>query len=225
MPLSLTQAWAVLRKDLLIELRTREILYSMGLFSVLVTMIFTFAFYVREDALALVSPGIPWVALTFAGTLGLARSWAREGEHDCLGALIGAPAPRGAIFLGKMAANAVFVTLTAALLVPLCMGMFILDLSPAPWLAVGLFALGIAGFVSVGTVFGAMLLNSRLRDVLLPLVFYPIVAPVVLAGVKGTAAVVANDPAAAQEWLMLLVSFDGIFVTASFWAFGWVISE
>jgi heme exporter protein B len=220
-----SQAWAVLRKDLLIELRTREILYSMGLFSVLVTMIFTFAFYVREEALALVSPGIPWVALTFAGTLGLARSWAREGEEDCLGALIGAPAPRGAIFLGKMAANGVFVSLTAAFLVPLSMGMFILDLSPAPGLAIALFALGLLGFVAVGTVFGGMLLNSRLRDVLLPLVFYPIVAPVVLAGVKGTAAVVGNDLVAAQEWLMLLASFDGIFVTASFWAFGWVIAE
>ena len=225
MSVAMSQAWAVLRKDLIIELRTREILYSMALFSVLVTMIFTFAFYVREEALALVSPGIPWVALTFAGTLGLARSWAREGEADCLGALIAAPAPRGAIFLGKMAANCVFVGLTAVMLVPLCMGMFILDLSAAPWLAVGLFALGILGFVAVGTVFGAMLLNSRLRDVLLPLVFYPIVAPVVLAGVKGTASIVAGDVGAAQEWLMLLVSFDGIFVTASFWAFGWVVAE
>ena len=225
MPLVLSQAWAVLRKDLLIELRTREILYSMGLFSVLVSLIFTFAFYVREDALALVSPGIPWVALTFAGTLGLARSWAREGEGDCLGALVTAPAPRGSIFLGKVLANLIFVGLTAAMIVPLSMLMFVLDLSPAPWTAAALFALGILGFVSVGTVFGAMLLNSRLRDVLLPLVFYPIIAPVILAGVKGTAAVVANDLTAAQEWLMMLASFDGIFVTASFWAFGWVVAE
>ncbi len=225
MPLALRQAWAVLRKDLLIELRTREILYSMGLFSVLVSLIFTFAFYVREEALVLVSPGIPWVALTFAGTLGLARSWAREGEEDCLGALVMAPAPRGAIFLGKMAANAVFVGLTAALLVPLCMAMFMLDLSPAPGLAAGLFALGVVGFVSVGTVFGGMLQRTRLRDVLLPLVFYPIVAPVVLAGVKGTAAVIGGDLVAAREWLTLLAAFDGIFVTASFWAFGWVIAE
>ena len=222
---AMSQAWAVLKKDLLIELRTREVLYSMGLFSVLVVVIFTFAFYVREDALAMVSPGIPWVALTFAGTLGLARSWSREGEGDSLAALIVSPAPRGSIFLGKMTANLIFVLLMEAMLVPMCMAMFVLDFSPAPGLQLALFLLGTWGFVSVGTVFGAMLLNSRLRDVLLPLVFYPIVAPVVLAGVKGTASVVAGDLEAAKDWLTLIASFDGIFVTASFWAFGWVVAE
>jgi len=222
---TLRQAYAVLHKDLLIEWRTREALSSMGLFSVLVVVIFTFAFHVRDSALALVSPGIPWVALTFAGTLGLARSWAREGEGDCLAGLVTAPAPPGAVFLGKMGANLIFVLIVGAFVVPMCMGMFVLDLSAAPWLASGLFLLGALGFVAVGTVFGAMLVNSRLRDVLLPLVFYPVVAPAVLAGVKGTAAVAGGDLNAARDWLTLLLAFDGIFVTASLWAFGWVVSE
>ena len=191
----LSEAWAVLHKDLLIELRTREVLYSMALFSVLTVVIFTFAFVVRDESLALVAPGIPWVALTFAGTLGLARTFAREQEGDCLTGLLVSPASTGGIFLGKALANTVFMLVVEALLVPLCGVFFDLDFSAAPWLQLALFVLGTVGFTAVGTLFSTMLLNSRLRDVLLPLVFYPIVVPVVIAGVKGTAAVLAGNTA------------------------------
>jgi heme exporter protein B len=221
----LREAGAVLFKDLLIELRTREVLYSMGLFSVLTVMIFTFAFAVRDEALAEVAPGVPWVAITFAGTLGLARSFSREQEADCLTGLLVSPASRGSLFLGKAAANFLFILAMEALLVPLCALMFNLDFGAAPWTQLALFLLGTLGFVSVGTLLSTMLLNSRLRDLMLPLVFYPIVIPVVIAGVKGTAAVLAGETDVAVEWLGMLCAFDAIFVTISFWAFGWVVEE
>jgi len=219
------QAWAVLHKELLVELRTREVLYSMGLFSVLVTVIFAFAFSVADQDLNLLAPGIPWVALTFAGTLGLARSLAREQESGCLTALLTSPAPRGAIFAGKALANVVYMLALEALLVPLSATLFGLRFSAAPWTQAGLFVLGTVGFAALGTAFSTMLLNSRLRDVLLPLVFYPVVVPVVIAGTKGTTAVVAGDVAAATDWLWLLAGFDAIFVPVAFWAFTWVVEE
>jgi len=223
--LALRQAWAVLAKDLLVELRTREVLYAMGLFAALVVVIFAFSFAATDEALAEVGPGIPWVALTFAGTLGLARTSAREGEGDCLTGLLVSPAPRSAVFLGKALANAAFMLALEALLVPLCILLFRLDFSPAPGTQILLFVLGTVGFAALGTVFSAMLLQSRLRDVLLPLVFFPVVVPVVIAGVKGTSAVLSGDEAAAAEWLWLLLGFDAVFVPVCFPAFSWVVDE
>ncbi len=221
----LRQVWAVLAKDLLVELRTREVLYAMGLFSALVVVIFAFSFAARDEALADVAPGIPWVALVFAGTLGLSRTMAREGEGDCLTGLLVSPAPRSAVFLGKALANLVFMLALEALLLPLCALLFRLDFSAAPGIQVALFALGTVGLSALGTVFSVLLLQSRLREVLLPLVFFPVVVPVVIAGVKGTAAVLAGDVPAAREWLLLLLGFDAVFVPVCFPAFSWVVDE
>lgn len=219
------QAWAVLYKDLLVELRTREVLYSMGLFAVLVTVVFAFAFSVADAGVAKVAPGVPWVALTFAGTLGLSRGLSREQESGCLTALLTSPAPRTALFAGKASANLLFVLALEALLVPLTAMLFDLSFAAAPWTQAALFLLGTLGFCALGTAFATMLLNTRLRDVLLPLVFYPVVMPVVIAGTKGTAAVVAGDTVAAGEWLALLAGFDAIFVPVAFWAFSWVVED
>jgi heme exporter protein CcmB len=221
----LRPAWEVFAKDLRLELRTREALYTMGLFAVLVAVVFVFAFAARDESLAQVAPGVPWVALTFAGTLGLSRSFAREQEDDTLAAVLGSPAPRGAVFAGKAAANVAFMLATELLLVPLCAGMFGLDLGAAPVLHAALFLLGTVGFAAVGTVFAAMLASSRLRELLLPLAFYPVVVPVVIAGVKGTSALLAGDAAAARDWLLLLAGYDAVFVTVSGWAFAWVVEE
>jgi len=236
----LRDLWAVLAKDLLIELRTREILYSMVLFAVLVVVVFAFAFLgvaplqVASPAGAggeagtlqrLLAPGILWTAITFAGTLGLNRIASRELDGDCLTGLVTSPASRGGIFFGKMASSLLFLLAMEALLLPLIVLLFGLDLQPRlGWHLLALL-LGSLGFCALGTLFSTMLLNARLREVLLPLVFYPLVTPVIIAGVKSTAALLAGESATAFTWLKLLLAFDVVFTTAAAWAFGWTVGE
>lgn len=220
--------WAVTAKDLRIELRTREILYSMVLFAVLVVVVFAFAFLggprAASEAGAL-APGILWVSIAFAGTLGLNRIASRELDGDCLTGLVTSPASRGGIFLGKLAASLLFLLAMELLLLPLVTLLFALD--PLPRLGWHLLALllGSLGFCGLGTLFAMMLLNARLREVLLPLVFYPLVTPVIIAGVKSTGALLAGDTATAFTWLKLLLAFDVVFTTAAAWAFGWTLGD
>ena len=215
----------VLVKELLIELRTREVLYSMVLFALLVVVVFAFAFLAEPGAARFVAPGILWVSCVFAGTLGLSRSSAREQEGDCFTGLAVSPASRPAIFLGKLAANLLFMLSMEALLLPLMVLLFDLDLGPMlGWHLLTLF-LGSLGFCSLGTLFAAMLSNVRLREVLLPLVFYPIVTPLLIAGVKCTAALLALETDGAFTWLKLLLAFDAVFTTVAAWVFGWTMGE
>lgn len=221
----LRHAWAMFAKDLLIEVRTREILYSVVLFALLVVVVFAFALLGQPGRGQGAAPGILWVSCLFAGTLGLSRSAGREREADALTGLTVSPASRAGLFVGKAAANMAWLMLTQALLLPLVALFFGVDFLPRlGWhlLALGL---GSVGFVSLGTLFSMMLLSSRLREVLLPLVFYPAVAPVLIGGVKASEALLAGDAAAAGTWLRILLACAAVFGTASAWAFGWTLEE
>jgi len=188
-------------------------------------VIFAFALLGERESGRSVAPGILWVAIAFAGTLGLSRIAARELEGDCLVGIATSPASRGAIFLGKLIASLLFLLAMELLLVPLVCLLFDLDLLPQlTGHLLGLF-LGSVGFCALGTLFSTMLLNARLRDVLLPLVFYPLVAPVLIAGVKITTLLLAGELDGAATWLKLLFAFDVVFTMASAWAFGWTLGE
>ncbi len=217
----------VFRKDFAVELRSREIVYTSLLFAVSCVMIFSIAF-VREGApMEGAAPGILWVAVAFSGTLALGRTFERERYGDTLKGLLLAPVPRPAIYLGKLLGMMALMLAVQAILVPMIAFLFQAPFFAQPLLLVTLLVLGSLGFASVGTVFAAMLVRARSRDVLLPVLLYPITIPVMIAGVLGTAALLQNpvDEPAATMWIGVLASTDTVFLTLALWTFEPLMTE
>jgi heme exporter protein CcmB len=214
----LGSALRIVAKDLLVEWRSRAIVYTMGFFAVLVVVVFSFAFAREGQPMHDVAGGILWVVVAFAGTLGLGRFFERE--RDTRRALMLAPVSRAAIYLGKVIGMLLFIGATEAAVLPLLLVLYGLEIGH-PGLLVATLALGSLGFAAVGSLFGAGLMQSRSRDVLLGLLLFPIVTPVIIAGAKASAALLAAPPdvAAALPWIKLLAVFDVVFVALSFWAF------
>jgi heme exporter protein CcmB len=218
---SLGHALHIAAKDLRVEWRSREVLYTMCFFALLVVVIFSFAFARQGQPMHEVAGGILWTVVAFAGTLGLGRVFDREREGDTHRALLLAPVSRGAVYLGKLLGVFAFIGLTEAVVVPLLLVLFQLQVASVPVL-LALLLLGTLGFAAVGSLFAATLLEARSRDVLLGIFLFPVVTPVIVAGAKGTAALMAGpaEAAGALVWLKLLFAFDLLFVTLSLWVFG-----
>ena len=218
---------AVAGKDLRVELRSREIVYTMAFFAVTIVVIFSFAFIRDKKVIAEAVPGVLWGALAFAGTLGLGRAFDREREGDTMRALLLSPAPRLAIFLGKLIGMAALIGLVALVIGPVAVLLYNLD-AGAVWGPLALtLVLGVIGIATVGTVFAAMLLRVRSRDVLLPVILYPILIPLFLAATRATAALIAT-PAVTDEawfWIQFLVVYDALFVVTSLWTFEALVIE
>ena len=223
----LRAAWLIARKDLRVEARNREIAYTTLFFAMACVLVFAFAFVVEGQPLADAAAGILWVAVTFSGTLALGRAFERERQSETLRALLLAPVERAAVYLGKLFSLLVLMLGVEIITVPVIGVLFGAPLWRAPWLLASLVATGTIGFAGVGTLFAAMLVRAQSRDVLLPVLLYPIVVPVIIAGVRGTAAIFAAEPdfAVAQSWLAMLIFFDAVFVTLALWVFGPVMSE
>ena len=217
----------IARKDLIIEARSRELAYTTLFFAISVVLVFSFSFVVEGVALTDAAAGILWVSIAFAGTLALGRTFERERQADTLKALLLSPVERPAIYLGKLVGLLLLMTVVEAVIVPVVGLLFQAPLGRAPWLLTGLLAAGTLGFAAVGTLFAAMLIRAHSRDVLLPVVLYPITVPLVIAGVRGTASIFAAEPnlAMAQAWLSMLVFFDAVFLTLALWVFGPVMGE
>lgn len=227
-PSTLRQAARVAAKDLRIELRSREIVYTVGFFAALVVVIYSFAFPSAEDRiLAMVAPGMVWVAIAFAGTIGLSRAFDREREGDTMRALLLSPAPRFGVFLGKAVAIAVLILIVAAIIVPLTALLLGADLFAAPGPMALAILLGAIGFAVAGSVFAAALLRVRARDVLLPVILYPILIPLFTAGTHATSALLANpvDLDRAWYWISFLAVFDAAFLVVSMWVFEALVIE
>jgi heme exporter protein B len=215
------QVWAVLRKDLLLEWRTREVLTSSLVFGLLALVIFTFALDLRAENAALFAPGVLWAAFVFAGVLALGRSFAQERDRGTLDGLLLAPVDRSALYLAKAAANAGVILAVEAALLPVFAAFFnlpVLRLGLAPVLL-----LGTAGFAAVGTLFAALAANTRAREALLPVLLLPVAVPVVIGSVKATAAVL--DGTAVGHWLGLLGAFDALFLVVGSWLFEHVVED
>lgn len=221
------QARAVAAKDLRIELRSRELLYTMAFFAAMVVLIFSFAFVGDQGVVAEAVPGILWVAIAFSGTVGLSRAFDRERESDTMRGLLLSPSSRLAIFFGKALSMFVFIVVVELVLVPMVALLFGAPLfaETAPLLVILL--LGTLGFSIVGSVFAAMLLRVRSRDVLLPVVLYPILVPLFIAGTKGTAAIVVARPdvAVAWGWIQFLAVYDAVFLVVAMWTFESLVIE
>jgi heme ABC exporter ATP-binding subunit CcmA/heme exporter protein CcmB len=220
-------ALLVARKDALVELRSRELALTTLFFAVVAILVFAFAF-VRDGRAPVDAPaGILWVTTLFAGTLALARAFDREHANQTLAALLSAPADRAAIYAGKVLGLLALLGVVLAAVVPLVALLFQAGFWRLPWLFAAIVAAGVLGLVAVGSLFAAMLVRTRTRDVLLPVLLYPMVVPVLLASVRGTAALVqaVPDRAVAAMWLSILVSYDAVFLTLALWVFDAVTAE
>jgi heme exporter protein B len=220
-------AWVVMRKDLTVEMRSREILYTTVFFAASCVLVFAFALVRDGRPLEDASAGILWIAIAFAGTLGLGRTFERERHTETLRALMLAPSDRPAIYVGKLLGILVLMAIVEAVLVPMVGLLFHAPIFARPFWLGALLAAGTLGFASVGTLFAAMLVRARSRDVLLPVLLYPITIPVIIAGVRGTAAIfqATPDEPMARFWAALLVFFDVVFVTLSLWTFEPLMTE
>jgi heme exporter protein B len=202
-----------------VELRAKELVYATIFFAAVVLLVFCFAFLGGPKPTVDVAAGVLWVAITLSGTVGISRAFEREREGDTLRALLLAPVPRAALYLSKLLAISrlmLLVEAVAVLLVSLLFGVTVGSLVTL----LALLVLGTIGFAAVAALFGASLGRARSRDVLLPLLVYPIVVPVLIAGTRGTTALLTGaEPAVAAFWLKFLLVFDAVFVSLGVWIF------
>ena len=218
--------WAIVWKDIITELRTKELLSSMLTFALLIIVIFNFAFDFSSELIPTAAPAILWVAFTFAGVLGLGRSFALEKEGNSILGILLTPTDRTIIFFGKMISNAIFVFIVALLILPMFVLFFNYGLSGSLMPLLLIVFLGTIGFAAVGTLFSAMALNTKLREVLLPILIFPIIIPVIVSSVKLCGAVLSgNSISQAGSALQVLVSFDIIFLVVCSIAFEYVLDE
>jgi heme exporter protein B len=222
--------WIVARKDLAIEARSRELINTTVFFALSCVIIFSVSFVGEGGdgrALGDAAAGILWIAIAFSGTLALGRTFERERYGDTLRALLLAPGSRSAVYVGKLVGIVALLIATEIVVVPLVALLFQAKLFEHLVLVAALLAFGAVGFGSVGTLFAAMLARARSRDVLLPILLYPVTIPVMIAGVRGTSALLAAEPQLdmARLWIMLLLAFDVVFVTLSLWTFESLMTE
>jgi heme exporter protein CcmB len=223
----LATVWLVVRKDLVVEFRNREIVYTTLFFAVSTLLVFSFSFVHEGRAVEDAAAGILWVAIAFSGTLALGRAFERERQNETLRGLLMAPVARTALYIGKLTGILLLLLAVEAVIVPMVGLMFQAPLFRYPLTLIALLVTGTVGFAAVGTLFAAMLVRTRSRDVLLPVLLYPITVPVIIAGVRGTAALfqVDADLPMARAWLSMLVFFDAVFVTLALWTFEAVMTE
>lgn len=227
MPSFLRVAWLVLRKDIAIEAQSLEMLTTTVFFAVSCLLVFSFAFVKEGSPVQDAASGILWIAVAFSGTLALGRTFERERHGETLRALIMAPTPRAAIYVGKLLGICALMVITELVLVPLVWLLFQAPLFTRPWLLLALLVLGTVGFASVGTLFAAMLARTRTRDIMLPIVLYPMTIPVLIAGVQGTSALLQAEPneAMATMWIAIVAAFDAVFLTGCLWLFEPLMTE
>ncbi|MCL4489156.1 MAG: heme exporter protein CcmB [Chloroflexi bacterium] len=220
----LRQVLAIVQKDIAAELRTKESLSAMLVFSLLVLIIFNFAFELQGVDIKVFGPGVLWVAFTFSGILGLGRSFAAEKDKGSLEGLLLSPVDRGAIFMGKALSNLIFISVMEAVTLPL---FAILNNAGMPWWPlVPYILLGTIGFAAMGTLLGAVAASTKMREVMLPILLFPVAIPLLMAAVKLTGgAFQVSAFSDVSNWFSILVTYDVVFVVVAFLVFEYVVEE
>ena len=215
---------SIVWKDLVAELRSRELLSAMLVFALLVILIFNFAIELQPDLRITITPGVLWVTFAFAGTLGLNRSMAVEKDRGCLDGLLLAPVDRSAIYFGKALSNLAFMLIVAMIVLPVYSILYNINvINPGLLLVV---ILGSTGYAAVGTLLSSMAVQTRTRDVLLPVLLFPVIVPVLLAAVKASGGFLQNLPMnEIWPWLNILIAYDVIFTAVAFMVFEFVVEE
>ena len=215
---------AVVWKDLAAEFRSRELLGAMLVFALLVVLIFNFALELDVRTRSTVTSGVLWVTFAFAGTLGLNRSMATEKDRGCLDGLLLAPVDRSAIYFGKVIANLAFMLIVEAIVVPVYSLLYNVPLL-VPGL-LGVILLGSIGYVAVGTLLASMAVQARTRDVLLPILLFPVVLPELLAAVKASEGFLQGLAAAdILPWVNILLVYDVVFLVVAWMVYDYVVEE
>jgi len=213
-------------KDLKVEIRSKERLYSMMVFSILVMVIFNFAFDPGADYIREVAPGILWVALVFSATLGLNKTFASEKEQDCLQGLMLSPLDRSGIYFGKVLSNTFFSLIVAMLTLPFFAVFFDISLLQVFLPITLVIVLATIGFIAVGTLFAAISVGVKRGEMILPILLFPIEVPVIIAAVKATSMILDGRMMVDYSmWLKILVLFDIIFLMVSFVTFDYLVEE
>jgi heme exporter protein B len=217
---ALTIAW----KDALSEARAKEVIPSVLIFSILVMVIFNFAFSASQEQMTLLAPGILWTTFVFAGMLSLNRSFVTEKEQGCLEALMICPVNREVIYVGKVLGNLVFLVVIETITFPIFIFLFNLPILLPQFTVITILAT--VGFIVTGTLFSAMAVNTKVREMILPLLFLPIVTPVIIAAVEASKLALAGESwSSLLPWLQIMIAFDIIFLVVSFLVFSYVIEE
>ncbi len=215
---------AIVWKDLAAELRSRDLLSAMLVFALLVVLIFNFALELDIGTRETVTSGVLWVTFAFAGTLGLNRSLAIEMDSGCLDGLLLAPIDRSALYFGKLIGNLVFMLVVEVIVVPVYSALYNINLFNPGLL--GVILLGSAGYAAVGTLLASMSVHARTRDLLLPILLFPVVLPVLVAAVKASSGFLqAFEFAEILPWLNLVIVYDVIFIAVGFMFYDYVVEE
>lgn len=215
---------AVTWKDTVSEMHTREIISSVLVFTLLVIVIFNFAFGTNQTTLNLVAPGILWVTFTFAGVLSLNRAFVPEKEQGCLEGLMVCPVSREVIYVGKMLGSLLFMLIIEAIALPIFA--FLFNLPVLSLQIIVITVLTTIGFVTVGTLFSALAVNTKAREMVLPILFLPVVIPIIIGAVMASGTALAGGSwSELASWLQIIAVFDVIFLVVSLLVFTYVIEE
>ncbi len=219
-------AWLIARKDLAIEFRTRSAFFSAVIFALLGLVIFYFAWDPTAVTVTDLAPGVLWVIFTFSGLLGLHRSFGVETDDHAIDGLLASPVSREAIFLGKAIANLIFVVVVQMIAIPALVLFYNLPLGHIAAPLIGIAILAAVGLVAIGTLFSAMAVNTRLAELLLPMLSLPFFVPIVIAASQSTAKLLTGRPVAeVGAWLKLLVAFDIVFVALCTLAYPFTVDD
>lgn len=221
----LRQTWTIIVKDLRREWRSREILTTTVAFALLLMVIFTFGFYRDDETVAIVFPGILWVAIIFTGTLAIARTFQHERQGDTLRALALIPGSQFSLYLAKFFVNLLYLTLFELALFPMLVLAFPVDVTGLVALHALTIFVGTVGFVALGTLVSAMLVRNDLREALLPIVLYPLLVPLLIAGVMVTSALIDGGTwSDVSPWIRGMIAMDIAFGLLGLFLFRWVLS-
>ena len=212
-------------KDILLEIRNREVVVSALVFGVTIVVIFNFALNITAETVDLLAPGTLWVAFSFAGVLAMSRAFVTEKDQGSLDGLLLCPVSRDSLYYGKMLALFLFMVVVEAVLLPVFAVMF--NFSAFSFTLVGVILLATLGFAAVGTLFSAVAVNTRSREIMLPILFFPVISPVLIAAVEASTGAIGSSlgVVGVGRWLQLIAVFDAIFLVLCPWLFSLVTEE
>lgn len=216
----------IIYKDVLMELRSKDILLSMLVFALIVVAVFNFIFDPGSEQMRTTAPGIMWVAIIFAGNLGLSRSFAREHDNALMQGLLLCPVERSNIFIAKLIGNIIFISIVVAISLPVMIVLFGIDISGVFGLLLLILILGIIGFAGVGTLFSTISANTKSREVMLPILLFPVAIPIILSATKSTTYLLnGTNLDNVWSWIKILIAFDLIFTVICFLLYEYVVEE
>lgn len=217
---------AILWKDILNELRTKEIVLSMAAFSIVLIVIFNFSLVINKDNIGYLVPSLLWISTIFVGTLGLSRTFAMEKENSAITGILLSPVDRSVLYLSKVVSNLLYILIIQALLLFLFLVMFNMNLDFNLLLLITVMLLGAIGFSTLGTLFSTMAINTKLRELLLPVILFPLIVPVIINAVKATSIILSGGGyIQISPFIKIMISFDIIFIVASALVYEFVVEE